>query len=70
VWTIACLLPVLLATVALYGPTDKEATQIVVGIVLQEHADPERTKKWYSDGDIMKEREIWIFAEVLRFNKG
>lgn len=34
-----------IATVALYGPTDKKATKLVVGIVMQENGDAERMKK-------------------------
>ena len=30
-----------LATIAFYGPTDKVATKLVVGIIPREHADPE-----------------------------
>jgi hypothetical protein len=53
------------ATIALYGPTDKKATKLVVAIVPGEHADPEQMKKWHADEDIMKEHDI--FEEVLEF---
>lgn len=53
------------ATIALYGPTDKKATKLVVGIVLREGADPERVKKWYSDDDIMKKPRV--ADEILQF---
>jgi hypothetical protein len=53
------------ATIALYGPTDKKATKLVVGIVPREHADAEQLKKWYSDDDVMKEHGI--FEEILEF---
>ena len=55
-----------LATVALYGPTDKKATKVVVVIVLEEHADPEQMRKWYSD-DVMNDQGV--YAEVLEFVK-
>ena len=55
-----------LATVALYGPTDKKATKVAVGIVLEEHADPRQMKKWHSD-DLMNDRDV--FAEILEFIK-
>jgi hypothetical protein len=55
-----------LATVALYGPTDKKATKVVVGIVLEEHADPEQMRKWLS-GDVMNDQGV--YAEVLEFIK-
>ena len=54
-----------IATIALYGPTDKKATKLVVGIVPREDADAEQMKKWYSDDDIMKEHDV--FEEVLEF---
>lgn len=54
-----------IATIALYGPTDKKATKLVVGIVMQENGDAEQMKKWYSDDDVMKEPDV--FEEVLEF---
>lgn len=54
-----------IATVALYGPTDKKATKLVVGIVMQENGDAEQMKKWFSDDDVMKEPNV--FEEVLEF---
>jgi hypothetical protein len=54
-----------IATIALYGPTDKKATKLVVGIVMQENGDAEQMKKWYSDDDVMKEPNV--FGEVLEF---
>ena len=54
-----------IATVALYGPTDKKATKLVVGIVMQENGDAEQMKKWYSDDDVMKEPNV--FEEVIEF---
>jgi hypothetical protein len=55
------------ATTALYGPTDKTATKLVVGIVLREGAEPEQMKKWHSDDDIMK--KPGVAEEVLQFLK-
>ena len=55
------------ATIALYGPTDKVATKLVVGIVTREQAEPEQMKKWYSDADIM--RKPVITEEILQFMK-
>ena len=55
------------ATIALYGPTDKTATKLVVGIVPHERADADQLKKWYADGDIMK--KPGIAEEVLQFIK-
>lgn len=55
------------ATVALYGPTDKKATKLVVGIVHGENAEPEEMKKWYSDDDVMKDPDV--LEEVHEFIK-
>lgn len=56
------------ATVALYGPTDKKATKLVVGIVYEEGGEAEEMKKWYSDDDVMDEPHI--LEEVHEFIKG
>jgi hypothetical protein len=56
-----------IATIALYGPTDKKATKLVVGIIRRAHGEAEQMKRWSSDDDIMKERGV--FEEVLEFIK-
>ncbi len=56
-----------IATIALYGPTDKKATKLVVGIIRREHGEAEQMKKWYSDSDVAK--ESGVFEEVLEFIK-
>lgn len=56
-----------LATIAFYGPTDKLATKLVVGIIPREHADPEPLRKWFSDGDIRN--KPGIAEEILQFIK-
>ncbi len=56
-----------IATIALYGPTDKKATKLVAGIVLEENGEAEQMKKWFSHDDIM--REPGVFEEVLEFIK-
>ena len=55
------------ATIALYGPTDKRATKLVVGIVLREDAEPDIMRKWYSTDDIRKDLDL--YEEVLEFIK-
>lgn len=55
------------ATIALYGPTDKKATKLVVGIVLREDAEPDIMRKWYSTDDIRKDLDL--YEEVLEFIK-
>ncbi len=53
------------ATIALYGPTDKTATKLVVGIVPREGADADQLKKWFSEDDIRK--KPGVAEEVLQF---
>ena len=54
-----------IATIALYGPTDKKATKLVAGIVPREHAEASQLKKRLSQDDIMREPQV--FEEVLEF---
>lgn len=56
-----------IATVALYGPTDKKATKLVVGIVPREGAEPNEMRKWYSAEDLQKDLDL--YDEVLEFIK-
>lgn len=53
------------ATIALYGPTNKAATKLVCGIVKTEGAEAEPMKKWFSESDIRKSEKI--LGEVLAF---
>ena len=39
-----------LATIAYYGPDDKFASKVVVGIILQEGDEPAFLERWFSDG--------------------
>jgi hypothetical protein len=55
------------ATVALYGPTDKKATKLVVAIIEQEKIDPEHIKKWFSENDIR--HDFQAFDEAMNFIK-
>lgn len=46
------------ATVAFYGPDDRRASKLVIGIYSHEGAEPE-LRRWYSDtGDLRSEPEI------------
>lgn len=55
-----------LATVALYGPDDRTATKLAVGIVPAEHADATELRRWFSEGaDIRDDADI--AEEVLAF---
>ena len=45
------------ATIVYYGPDDKNATKVAVGIVPCEHAEPSILKRWLNeDIDIRKDR--------------
>jgi len=48
-----------LGTVALYGPNDRLATKVAVGIVLGEDDEPSELRRWRSGGeDIRGDAEI------------
>jgi hypothetical protein len=48
-----------IATIALYGPDDRRATKIAVGIVRREGADADELERWFApDGDICSDDEI------------
>jgi len=53
------------ATIAYYGPTDKVASKVTVGIIAEESADPEPLNSWYSDSDVRK--DALILEELLVF---
>ena len=55
------------ATVALYGPTDKKATKLVVAILENENVDSEYIKKWFSETDIR--HDFHAFDEPMEFIK-
>lgn len=55
-----------IATIALYGPDDKRASKVVVGIVKKQDADPDKMKKWYSDKDDVRYSKK-ILQEILEF---
>ena len=55
-----------LATVAMYGPDDKVATKVSVGIIANEDDPPERLERWLSDaGDVRNDPDI--AAAIVRF---
>lgn len=53
------------ATVAFYGPTDRKASKLVVGIISEEGAEAEPLRKWNSELDIRHDH--LVFEEVLSF---
>jgi hypothetical protein len=55
-----------IATVAYYGPNDKHATKVAVGIVKDESGEVAELRRWFSDhGDIRTDQEI--NREILQF---
>lgn len=53
------------ATIAFYGPTDRKATKIVVGIIVHEGAEVEPLRKWFSETDIRNDKAV--MDEALDF---
>lgn len=56
----------LIATVAYYGPDDRVATKVAVGIVGDETTGVIDLKRWFSDGGDIREQEF-LKAEILAF---
>jgi len=47
------------ATLAFYGPDDKVATKVAVGIVLAEDEEPAFLERWFSEGlDVRKDHNV------------
>lgn len=54
------------ATVAFYGPDDKIATKVAVGIVLAEGEEPALLERWFSEGrDVRNDHEV--NEKILKF---
>src|SRR5262245_29115782 len=53
-----------IATVAFYGPDDRCATKVAVGIVIDE-GEPETMQRWLSEYDVRKDPTIG--KEILEF---
>ena len=53
------------ATIAYYGPTDKKATKVTVGIVLCDGAEPDPLRSWLSETDVRN--DPGIIEEILLF---
>jgi len=58
-----------IATVAFYGPDDKLATKVVVGVFLTESHEPDILNRWFSEGDMDVRYDLAIGEEVLTFLK-
>ncbi len=54
------------ATVAFYGPTAKVATKVAVGIVPYEGADADPLKRWWSEGEDVRQNKA-VGGEILSF---
>src|SRR5262252_198127 len=55
-----------IATVALYGPDDRAATKLTVGIVPAEHAEVTDLRRWFSEGADIR-NDAGVAEEVLAF---
>jgi len=55
------------ATVAFYGPNDKKATKLVVGIVAHEGAQAEPLSKWYSEAETDLRNDPQVLEQALSF---
>ncbi len=54
------------ATVAFYGPDDKVATKVAVGVVLAENQEPAFLERWFSKGvDVRNDHEM--NEQILKF---
>ncbi|MCP4625648.1 MAG: hypothetical protein GY850_19340 [bacterium] len=57
-----------IATIAYYGPDDKNATKVAVGIVPAENAEPSILERWFNENfDIRKDRKT--NEEIIAFIK-
>ena len=55
-----------IATIAYYGPNDKHATKVAVGIVKDKSGEVDELRRWFSDyADIRTDQEI--NQEILQF---
>jgi hypothetical protein len=57
------------ATVAFYGPDDRRASKVAVGIVREEGAEPTELERWFShDGDVRD--DVSTTTAILNFVDG
>ena len=54
------------ATIAYYGPDDRCATKVAVGIVMIEGGEADVLERWFSDGGDIRNDPV-ITAEILEF---
>jgi hypothetical protein len=57
------------ATVAYYGPNDRVATKVAVGIVLGEDEEPAFLERWFSEGhDLRNDHDV--NEKIIKFIRG
>ena len=57
------------ATVAFYGPDNRRASKVTVGIVLAENQEAVELKRWFADpGDVRE--DVRVAEEVLAYMEG
>ena len=54
-----------IATIAFYGPNNNLATKAVCAIIIQEGAETDPMKKWFSSSDLRKSE--LVMSEILNF---
>ncbi|WP_201294502.1 hypothetical protein [Colwellia sp. 20A7] len=54
-----------IATIAFYGPNNDLATKAVCAIIIQEGAETDLMKKWFSSSDLRKSE--LVMSEILNF---
>jgi hypothetical protein len=55
-------------TVALYGPTDRVASKIAVGVIEHEGGNADVMRRWISEGDDIR-NDFDVFNEIVSFLK-
>jgi len=53
-------------TIAFYGPDNRRATKVAVGIVLAPRSEPAELRRWFSDTDDLRTNEA-VLAEIVDF---
>jgi hypothetical protein len=55
-----------IGSIAAYGPTDRHATKLAVGVQRGEHEDVAVLQRWFSETEDARRNEV-ILAEILTF---
>ena len=50
---------------AFYGPDDKRATKVAVGIVINEDEEPKKMERWFAEDDVRNDPTI--SKQILEF---